>query len=70
MKKMGTFLFFAGVAGVVGFALMSCGKAPSGPGAGGSEAGPLATTAAETPASSNPSFGYPVEGEPWYFVNF
>ncbi|MGZ5496801.1 MAG: hypothetical protein ACXWFO_08600, partial [Candidatus Aminicenantales bacterium] len=73
MKKMGTFLFFAGVmavTGVVSATLISCGKAPSGPGASRSEAGPVATTAEETTASSNPSFGYPVAGEPWYFVNF
>jgi hypothetical protein len=60
MKKIGTFLLFAGVAGLMSSALTSCGKAPGGAGAGG---------AAATPASATePQFGYPVEGEPWYFV--
>ena len=70
MKKMGTFLFFAGVVGLVSFALMSCGKAPSGTGASGA---PAATTGSATaPSAESPAtgtqFGYPVEGEPWYFV--
>ena len=62
MKRMGTFLFFAGV---VGFALVSCGKAPRGAG-GGATTGPSVTGASS--AASGPVFGYPVAGEPWYFV--
>ncbi|MBE0714028.1 MAG: hypothetical protein IH583_16765 [Candidatus Aminicenantes bacterium] len=52
-KKMGTFLLFAC------FALMSCGNAPTGAGGGD-------TASSETGAE--PVFGYPVAGEPWYFV--
>jgi len=61
MKKMGTFLFFLAV-----FALMTaCGKAPTGAGGGvapGDQAGGTAV--------AGPEFGYPVAGEPWYFVRF
>ncbi len=53
MKKTGTFLLCACVLGLAGSTLMSCGKAP-----------------APSPDSSaiGPQFGYPVDGEPWYFV--
>jgi len=69
MKKMGTFLFFAGVAGVVvGLGLMpGCGKAPTGAGDGGATARPGASASS---AAAGPEFGYPVAGEPWYFVKF
>ncbi len=75
MKKMGTFLLFAGVGSFLCLALMSCGKAPNETGAGG----PAAVTAAPGAVSAGPSpadkggsvtFGYPVAGEPWYSVSF
>ena len=52
-KRMGTFLFF------VCFALMSCGNTH--PAAGGGNA-------ASSGPGAEPVFGYPVGGEPWYFV--
>jgi hypothetical protein len=56
-KKMGTFLFIACMACITGAALTNCGKASKdGTGGGGGGAAEL--------------FGYPVSGEPWYFVNF
>ena len=69
MKRMGTFLFIAGVAvAVAGLGLMpGCGKAPSGAGEGGG--GSIARSGAGAPSSAaGPEFGYPVAGEPWYFV--
>ena len=72
MGKMGTFLFIAVVAGSVGVALTSCGKAPRGAGTGGAEATTAAPAAASSPAGAGSvePFGYPVAGEPWYFVRF
>ncbi len=55
MKTMRTSMFFAGVAGLVGIALMSCGKPSSSP-----------SSPADVEAGT--MFGYPVAGEPWYFV--
>ena len=64
-KKMGTFLFFAC------FALMSCGKASKG-GIGGGDSNPSTSPYAAAPSSvvegAATLFGYPVAGEPWYFV--
>ncbi len=69
MKKMGTFLFFAGVAGLAVFALMGCGKAPSGTGAEGAAATAASATALSPDSSATGTrFGYPAGGEPWYFV--
>ncbi len=65
MKKMGTFLFFIFIFGAV-LASVNCGR-----GAKGTEgAGPVPGSAARTPATSGAQFGYPVAGEPWYFVRF
>ncbi len=58
MKKMGTFLVFAC------FALMSCGNAPAGAGGGGS----ATVSSSGTGVEAGPEFGYPVAGEPWYYV--
>jgi hypothetical protein len=60
MKKFGRTGMFLVFGLFAVFALASCGSAPSG--AGGR------TTAAAAPASNGPEFGYPVAGEPWYFV--
>jgi hypothetical protein len=54
LYKMGTFLFF------VFILLTCCGKAPGEGGAGGGTAA--------VAAPGGPEFGYPVAGEPWYFV--
>ncbi len=59
-RKMGTFLFFAAIVGFACLGLIGCGKAPGGAGGGGRE------TVAAAPAG--PEFGYPIAGEPWYFV--
>ncbi len=55
-NKMGTFLFLACFA-----FLMSCGNTHTA--AGGGEA-----TASASAPGAEPVFGYPVAGEPWYFV--
>jgi len=52
-KRMGTFLLFAC------FALMSCGNSHTAAGGG---------DAASSGPGAEPVFGYPVGGEPWYFV--
>jgi hypothetical protein len=63
MKRTGTFLVIAG------FALMAaCGKAPTG--AGGSGGGAARADQAGAAGTAGPEFGYPVAGEPWYFVRF
>ncbi|NTV80345.1 MAG: hypothetical protein HGA24_02860 [Candidatus Aminicenantes bacterium] len=55
MKRTGTFLFYLFI---LGFALSGCGgKAPTGEGETGAEL-----------AGAGLEFGYPVAGEPWYFV--
>ena len=54
-KRMGTFLFHIFILGVLGIAAAGCGGGPK-------EEGGAALPAA------GPEFGYPVEGEPWYFV--
>ena len=56
LNKMGMFLFFACFA-----LLMSCGNTRTT--AGGAEA-----TASASAPGTEPVFGYPVAGEPWYFV--
>ena len=56
MKKMGTFLF---ISFMVLFSA-GCGKTPGGAG----EA--PASAAAASPAGTE--FGYPVAGEPWYYI--
>jgi hypothetical protein len=64
---MGTLLFFAGIVGFVCFALVSCGKPPNG--AGGSDVNAAtAVPAPGFPSTGGTEFGYPVAGEPWYFV--
>ena len=63
MKRMGTFLVIAG------FALMAaCGKAPTG--AGGSGGGGAPADQVGAAAVAGPEFGYPVAGEPWYFIRY
>ncbi len=59
MRRTGTFLIGVVIVGAA-LAVVGCGKAPSGarPGAGTEAAG----------TAKGPVFGYPVAGEPWYFV--
>ena len=65
MKKTGTFLFFLFILAVV-LGCVSCGQ-----GSRGTEgAVPIPGSAAGTPATHGAQFGYPVAGEPWYFVRF
>ncbi len=54
-RKMGTFLFYFFILAVLSAATAGCGGGPR-------EEGGAALPAA------GPEFGYPVEGEPWYFV--
>lgn len=69
MRKMGTFLFIS----VIFLLFAGCGRTPDGAKAGaGRKAG---QTAGERAGASSPAlspgvaaFGYPVGGEPWYFV--
>jgi hypothetical protein len=75
MKKMGTFPTFAAIACIacfVCFALAGCGKAPGGKESGSGNVALSATPDTAAPASAeaglNVMFGYPAEGEPWYFV--
>ncbi len=60
MKKIGTFLFGAAIAFVAGLAIFGCGKTP------GRAGEAPASAAAVSPAGTE--FGYPVAGEPWYYV--
>jgi len=60
-NKMGVFLFLACLACITGIALTGCGNTHTT--AGGGEA-----TASASAPGAEPVFGYPVAGEPWYFV--
>ena len=72
-KIMKTFLFFTCMACITGIALTNCGKASKG-GTGGGDSTPSTSPFAAAPSSADEGaatlFGYPVSGEPWYFVNF
>jgi hypothetical protein len=59
MRKMGTFLVYSFIV-LAAAALTDCRKAPTGAGAGGGGEQAVAAGAVE--------FGYPVAGEPWYYV--
>jgi len=66
MKKTTLFLVVVCVGCSAGIGLTGCGKPQQG--RGGGEAAQAA--AAEAGAEAVPMFGYPIAGEPWYFVNF
>ena len=65
MKKMGTFLFYFFIFAVA-LGCVSCGQRSEGTGGAGAVPG----SAAGTPVTHGAQFGYPVAGEPWYFVRF
>ena len=65
MKKTGTVLFFVFVFGAV-LAGGGCGRGPRGT----EGVGPATGAAAGTAETGGTQFGYPVAGEPWYFVRF
>lgn len=63
MKRTGTYLFCLFICGAV-LAGLSCGRGPKGTERAGSAPG----RAAGASGTGAPQFGYPVAGEPWYFV--
>jgi hypothetical protein len=80
MKRSGTLLAWAVLAFAACIAFTNCGKKAAEPGAGAGDAAASGRGEISSPARSgarptagaqpDPVFGYPVEGEPWYFVRF
>lgn len=66
-ERTGAFLFALSVV-LSAFGAASCGKGPESAAKGPEGASRLAAAAADNIAAGGASFGYPVDGEPWYFV--